>query len=966
MDSLNQSSMQPGEKGTLQQFGRYRIDRELGRGGMGTVFLAYDPNFDRQVAIKLLPAGFLQDASFRVRFDREAKMIARLEHPAIVPVYDYGEDQGCPYLVMRYMGGGTLKERLAHGALPAGEINAILQRICSALDKAHARGVVHRDLKPGNILFDEDSNAYLADFGIARLTETSQTFTVLGTPQYLTPEQANGQPVDARTDVYQMGVVLFEMLTGRIPFDADTPVGLIFQHVTAPIPSVRALNHQLPPSADAVLSKAMAKLPDARYSTAGALAAAAASEFLAAPPGDHTLYTPPAGLTAAGAFGAGPRAESALRQSRPARPTVPPFAPPPAARGADRPVVQAAKEAVKPARRLNRWWLLVPAGLAVLALAGVLTVTLANRIREEQTQGMTPAVDPERPVLVLLPSAETADALPAPLCPDPQPLWVTDLELRQPTLAVEPLPRVPFRDPALGSCVVRVTDRQADLTPYDESLGLKNEYSRVQSFNADESALLVFGTAYEWYLYDARSLQLRGRLPLGQEPRWDADDPDLIVYNEENRLLTFDVSSGETHLLHDFGADFPGQSLAAVWTREEGRPSNDTRYWGLMAEDEEWLPVAFVVYDRTTDRATVRDVRGLPGIEDDVDHVTMSPLGTYFLASFDRACAPRRLGDDAHPCGLMVYDRDLTRGRGLLRIIGHYDTVLDAQGREVIVYQDIDADTISMLDLETGAATPLWPIDFSKTPLGLHFSGLAVGRPGWALVSTYSGGYPVSVTWMDDQVFAIELRAGGRLVRLAHTYSRVDPDHPEEHDYWAEPQASVNQDFTRILFTSNWGRSGTEEVDLFLVELPADWSDRPLPSLTPTSTSSATRAPVPTKTRPATPEPRSTPTRISYGTTTPGTREASPSPSETAAAQPRTSTPTPTATGGSVVPLPTNTPLPTRTDTPRPLPTDTPLPTRTDTPRPPPTDTPIPPPTDTPIPEPTATPIPPRPPTPTP
>ena len=170
----------------------------------------------------------------------------------------------------------------------------------------------------------------------------------------------------------------------------------------------------------------------------------------------------------------------------------------------------------------------------------------------------------------------------------------------------------------------------------------------------------------------------------------------------------------------------------------------------------------------------------------------------------------------------MVYDRDLRDGRSLLRIIGHYDTALDAQGREVIIYQDIDTDHISMLDLESGAVTPLWPIDYTYTPIGLHFSGLAYDRPGWALVSTHSGGYPDAFTWMDDQIFAVELKAGGRVVRLAHTHSLVDED--QEHDYWAEPHASVNHDFTRVLFTSNWGRSGTEEVDMYLIELPVDWA----------------------------------------------------------------------------------------------------------------------------------------------
>jgi hypothetical protein len=249
----------------------------------------------------------------------------------------------------------------------------------------------------------------------------------------------------------------------------------------------------------------------------------------------------------------------------------------------------------------------------------------------------------------------------------------------------------------------------------------------------------------------------------------------------------------------------------------------DSRYWGLMAEDEDWQTVAFVVYDRLADEVTIRDTRGMPGIEDGVDHVTISPLGTYLLASFDRACEHGQTGDDTHPCGLMVYENDLTNGRSLLRIVGHYDAALDQQGHEVVLYQDIDTDHISLLDLESGAITPLLEIDFSHTPIGQHYSGLAYEAAGWGLVSTYSGGYPDAYTWMDDSVFAVELKAGGRVVRLAHTHSLVDED--MEHDYWAEPQASVNTDLTKILFTSNWGRSGSEEVEMVLIELPPGWTE---------------------------------------------------------------------------------------------------------------------------------------------
>ncbi len=411
------------------------------------------------------------------------------------------------------------------------------------------------------------------------------------------------------------------------------------------------------------------------------------------------------------------------------------------------------------------------------------------------------------------------------LCADPQPPFITDFEARQVPSLPEPAARLPFRDPVFGACVVRVTDRYTDIASGDDSLGLKNEYSRVQSFNADESRILARGIAGTWYLYDGVTLQLLGQLPFGGsvDPRWDAADPDRLYYSEETRLMLYDLVSQQTSIVHEFANDFPGQTLAAVWSKYEGSPSIDGRYWGFMAEDQDWNTVAFLVYDQQTDTVIAnRDVRGVPGV-DNVDNAYISPLGNYFIADFsDYYCEPGQLGSDAAPCGYMVYDRNIQNGRGLLRISGHMDLALDAQGREVAVFQDIDTDHISILDLASGEVTPLWPIDFSFTSIGLHISGRAFDRPGWVVVSTHDGD-TASHTWMDDQVFLIELTPGGRVVRLAHTHSLVDES--QEHDYWAEPHASANHDLTRILFTTNWGRSGTEEVEMYMIELPPDWVD---------------------------------------------------------------------------------------------------------------------------------------------
>jgi len=258
---------------------RYEIKTELGRGGMATVFLAHDPRFQRDVALKILPPEFLHDPSFKARFQREATTIATLEHQAIVPVYDFGEENGLPFLVMRYLSGGSLADRLKEQRLTFDETVRIIDHIAPALDEAHQNGIVHRDLKPDNILFDQHSNPYLTDFGIVKLTEEGNTgFTtggrIMGTPAYMSPEQANGEELDGRSDIYSLGVIVFQMLTGHLPFDAKTPIALIMEHMTKPVPEILEINPKLPRGCDQVIKKAMAKERADRFESVGALAKA--------------------------------------------------------------------------------------------------------------------------------------------------------------------------------------------------------------------------------------------------------------------------------------------------------------------------------------------------------------------------------------------------------------------------------------------------------------------------------------------------------------------------------------------------------------------------------------------------------------------------------------------------------------------------------------------------------------------
>ncbi len=258
-----------------EKIGRYEVKGELGRGGFATVYRAYDPRFEREVAIKFLPPELIHsDPQFRMRFEREAKIIAQLEHPAIVPVYDVGEENNQPYFVMLYMNGGSLSEQIkAKKKFSIEEAVRIIEQIAPGLDEAHSKGIVHRDLKPANILFTNKGVPLISDFGIAKFSqgEVSGNMTgsaIIGTPAYMAPEQASGDAIDGRADIYALGVILYEMVTGKQPYQADTPLGLAIKHITEPVPRILEANPNLPTWMEKVISTAMAKNRDERFSTA--------------------------------------------------------------------------------------------------------------------------------------------------------------------------------------------------------------------------------------------------------------------------------------------------------------------------------------------------------------------------------------------------------------------------------------------------------------------------------------------------------------------------------------------------------------------------------------------------------------------------------------------------------------------------------------------------------------------------
>ncbi|MBN2387874.1 MAG: protein kinase [Anaerolineales bacterium] len=388
-----------------ENIGRYQVKAEIGRGGMATVYQAYDPRFEREVAIKVLPREMLHDPQFRIRFEREAKTIAMLEHPAIVPVYDFGEEDGQPFFVMRYMTGGSLADRMRPGPMSVAEAVRIFQRLAPALDQAHAKKIIHRDLKPGNILFDQYGEPYISDFGIAKLSETPTSVTgsaIIGTPAYMSPEQARGEPVDSRADIYALGIILFEILTGRQPFEGDTPMSVVIKHITDPVPHILDIKPDLPTEIEPVIEKAMAKDKDKRFPNTQAFADALSMV----------------------ALGERPDLQPAPTKTVPAQP-------------APAETVRSPKPAGIPAasrpKRTGLWVGLGLAGLLVVAAVTVAVLFLPSLLRAAASPTATSSLPPT----VTVRSVEAAT---------PQP---TSTSERQTPTAGEPPPAQPAR-PVLG------------------------------------------------------------------------------------------------------------------------------------------------------------------------------------------------------------------------------------------------------------------------------------------------------------------------------------------------------------------------------------------------------------------------------------------------------------------------------------------------------------------------------------
>lgn len=257
-----------------QKIDKYEIIDQIGQGGMATVYRAHQKSIGRDVAIKVLDKSLIEkDPAYLDRFTREVQVIASLQHPHILPIYDYGEYESHPYMVISYITGGTLTEIIERGPMSLADVYPILKQIADALDFAHGQEIIHRDLKPSNILIDENGNIYLADFGLAKVNDADNQITasggILGTPDYISPDFSNEAEITASIDIYSLGITLFQMLTGRVPYSASTPMGVLMAHISSPIPNITDERPDLPEGVQAVIETAIAKTADERYKTAG-------------------------------------------------------------------------------------------------------------------------------------------------------------------------------------------------------------------------------------------------------------------------------------------------------------------------------------------------------------------------------------------------------------------------------------------------------------------------------------------------------------------------------------------------------------------------------------------------------------------------------------------------------------------------------------------------------------------------
>jgi serine/threonine-protein kinase len=514
--------LSPGEN-----VGPYRIIEQLGQGGMATVFKAYHPALDRYVAIKVLHPAFKEDPNFLARFQREARIVAKLEHPHIVPVYDFSEHKGMAYLVMRYVAGETLKAHLTGEPLSADRILEILKPVAEALAYAHEQGVLHRDIKPSNVMLTPEGGIYLTDFGLARMAQSGESTLsqdmMIGTPQYMSPEQAKGEKVDERTDIYSLGVVLFEMLTGRVPFSADTPYAVVHDHIYTPLPLPTTIKSDISPALERVLLKALAKEKDDRYQKVTELALAF----------EDAVVEATSGITPA-------------LEEEAAEPTTVPS------------IVIEAKPAVPETKPSRKRWLVIGGAVAALLIlvccAGLFLASQAQKAKGTPTPIARPEIK-----ATAFPGGPTE--LPPPDGEDP---------VSQAVRQVQANPKDPRSHLMLGDAYALQGNKVKALEEYERAIELDPEYAEAYIKAGNMLAVLGdFGRAAEMYqrAVELQPDNIEANLKAGQALWGDRQIRPAVQYFERVAELDPDLPLPHAAL---------GNFLIGIGQLEEGREELET------------------------------------------------------------------------------------------------------------------------------------------------------------------------------------------------------------------------------------------------------------------------------------------------------------------------------------------------------------------------------------------------------
>jgi len=426
-----------------QRLGQYEILAQIGKGGMATVYRAHQSSFNRDVAIKIIKNDLGNQEEFVARFRREAQLIATLAHPHILKVFDYGREDEIVYLVMELMTGGSLANFICRGPLPFNVIARLLDQITEALDYAHEQGVVHRDMKPQNVLLDTRGNAFITDFGIAKMvgerTMLTQSGAVMGTPAYMAPEQWFARRVDGRTDLYALGIMLYEMLTGSVPFESETPAQIMYMHLQAPPPSPRLAQPNIPVAVEEVIKVALAKDPQQRFASGKELASAFRGALSGISPSDLSG-----------------RVTSQMQAYWQARPTDPALVP-------------EVKTATAPQAGSRNLPVGILAGISVVIIAVLMVVVIAlisqrsannaaAAVTNIFTATATETSEPSSPVAVVLAASPTLE--PATATPSPTPT----LDIQQRAFLTVTVRAQDTRDAQTVDAIIRSTFSAQDRT----------------------------------------------------------------------------------------------------------------------------------------------------------------------------------------------------------------------------------------------------------------------------------------------------------------------------------------------------------------------------------------------------------------------------------------------------------------------------------------------------------------------